>query len=147
MSKIVGQTTPFISVSQSADRRLDWWFGPAPLDALWPRSNVVGGAVAAIRYEMPRVLASGRRGDKLISLIAVDSSGAVMAGATIKAFRTSDDVANSLVGDTQEGPDVISQADGAFVMPVPNADPHYLVGYEAGSPDVAGTSVNTLIGS
>lgn len=138
-----------MALVRAVDRLTDGVFVPPAWDMVVNQSGVSISSSPIIgtrRYEVPAVIASGRRGDKLISLIAVDNVGAVLAGATLKAFRTLDDVANSLVADTREGPSVVSATDGRYTIPLPNADAHYIVAYKAGSPDVAGVTVNTLVG-
>lgn len=73
----------------------------------------------------------------MIAGIARDSSGAVLAGATLKLFRTADD---SLVSQT------ISDANGNYVLPASTQFAHYVVAYLVGTPDTAGATVNTLVG-
>jgi hypothetical protein len=69
--------------------------------------------------------------------VSRDSVGAVLPSATVKAFRTVDDV---------KVDQAVSGLDGGFVLSVVNLWEHYLVCYKAGSPDIFGTSVNTLVG-
>lgn len=80
------------------------------------------------------------RGNQIIhtlSGITKDSAGAVLAGCTVDMFRTLDDV---LVDRAT------SDGAGVYTIPVSGpGGPFYLVAYKAGAPDVAGTSVNTLI--
>lgn len=66
-----------------------------------------------------------------------DSGGTAVANATVQAFRTSDDF--------YLGQDV-SREDGTYTCPadVPAGTQCYLVAYKAGSPDIAGTTVNTI---
>jgi len=67
-----------------------------------------------------------------------DSSGSPLGGVNVHCFRTVDNVFMS---------ETISLADGSYEIRVPNGDQYYLVEYKAGSPDVAGTSLNTLTGA
>jgi hypothetical protein len=90
---------------------------------------------------------SGTKSRKVISGITRDSASAPLVGVTVQAFRTSADDANGYAANAQEGPTVISAPDGAYAVPVPNTDQHYLVAYKAGSPDLVGTTVNTLVGT
>jgi hypothetical protein len=68
-----------------------------------------------------------------------DSTGAVLGNCTVDWFNTADDV--KLDSAT-------SDANGLFEFRTggqpPNA--YYLVAYKAGSPDVAGTTINTITG-
>lgn len=66
----------------------------------------------------------------------LDSGGNPVA-ATVQGFRTSDDL---YVGETG------SDDSGRYSLPtIYLTDAHYLVAYRTGSPDTAGTTVNTLI--
>jgi hypothetical protein len=69
-----------------------------------------------------------------------DSAGAALGNCVVDWFNTADD---RLLGTTT------SDANGLFEFrsagQPPNA--YYLVAYLAGSPDVAGTTVNTLVGT
>jgi hypothetical protein len=71
--------------------------------------------------------------------ITRDQYGSPLPACTVKLFRTADDV----LLDTQ-----VSDANGAFVMRTSYyPDQHYIYTRKAGSPDVQGVSVNTLIGT
>jgi len=67
-----------------------------------------------------------------------DSGGTPVANAIVQAFRTSDD---AYAGEVQ------GNNDGTYLLGVEQskATAHYLVAYKAGSPDIAGTTVNTLL--
>lgn len=72
-----------------------------------------------------------------ISGVTKDSAGAVLGSCLVELFYTIDDrpVSKTLSDATT----------GAFSFAVgPNLS-CYIVAYKAGSPDVAGTSVNTLV--
>jgi hypothetical protein len=73
-----------------------------------------------------------------ITGITKDSAGAALGNCVIKLFRTSDDL---------ESYSTVSDASGNYILPVDNLTQWYAVAYKAGSPDVAGTTVNTLIGA
>jgi hypothetical protein len=65
-----------------------------------------------------------------------DESGASISGATVQGFVTASDL---YVGETT------SNSQGYYQLGTPYpATNHYLVAYKAGSPDVSGTTVNTL---
>lgn len=67
-----------------------------------------------------------------------DSGGTAVANAIVQAFVTATDAfAGEVAGNT----------DGTYTLGVEQAKttPHYLVAYKAGSPDIAGTTVNTLL--
>lgn len=67
-----------------------------------------------------------------------DSGGVAVANAIVQAFVTATD---AYQGEVQ------SNTDGTYVLGVQQgkATTHYLVAYKAGSPDTAGTTVNTLL--
>jgi hypothetical protein len=142
-----------------ADQRLLWSTRPKPSFAetvvLWPATSFAGvnnnpavdNTAFVPRAEFARdVKASGTHPQKVITGVCRDVTAAPLSGATVKAFRTSADATNALPADLQEGVPAVSAADGAYTVTVPNTDPHYLVSYKAGTPDVAGTTTNTLVG-
>jgi hypothetical protein len=75
---------------------------------------------------------------KFLKGLAVDTSDAPLSGVNLQAFRTSD--------DAFAGYEVQSRTDGSYDLatnfPAVN---HYIVAYLSGSPDRAGTTVNTLV--
>lgn len=73
-----------------------------------------------------------------ITGVTRDSNGTALGSCRVGLFRTMDD---SFVHQ------VTSDASGNYAIPASNLLQHYLVFYKTGSPDVAGSSVNTLIGS
>lgn len=72
----------------------------------------------------------------MLSGVTRDGAGAPIAGCTVDLFRTSTD---ERVGSA------ISDGAGAFSIFAAGAGPFYLVAYKAGSPDVSGTTANTLL--
>jgi hypothetical protein len=73
-----------------------------------------------------------------ITGVTKDSNGAALATAIVRLYRTADD---SYVHQTT------SDANGNYVIPASQNLQHYCNAYKAGSPDVAGTTVNTLVGT
>lgn len=75
----------------------------------------------------------------LISGVTRDVNGNPLGGCTVKLYTTVDDV---------ERYTTVSDGAGNFSFSVPsNGWTWYAVAYLAGSPDVAGTTVNTLVGA
>lgn len=75
-----------------------------------------------------------------ISGITKDSTGVVLGSCTVKLFRTVDDLLMETVTS-----DAVT---GAYSFAsVGLSETYYVVAYKAGSPDVAGTTVNTLVGA
>ena len=73
-----------------------------------------------------------------LSGITKDSTGAVLGSCHVDLFYTRNDV---LAGETTSDPTT-----GAFSFLIgPNAGTFFLVAYKPGSPDVAGTTINTLM--
>lgn len=70
--------------------------------------------------------------------ITKDSAGAVLADCTVDLFRTADDLlVDSMVSDGSGNYEFRSTSLSTL---------YYIVAYKVGSPDVAGTTVNTLVG-
>lgn len=85
----------------------------------------------------PLKIQDGNQTLKFVLGMAVDASDVPIANATVQAFRTSDD---ALAG---EG---VSRDDGSYAAPSRfGAGAHYIVAYKPGSPDIGGTTVNTLV--
>lgn len=76
----------------------------------------------------------GQQAKKIIGTTR-DSSGNPLGNCIVQGFQTSTD---TFVGQ------VTSDTAGYFELPTSYSGNHYLVCYKAGSPDVAGTSANTL---
>lgn len=143
------------NIVTAVDRRWDFGISPdaedvsrSSLMAQWPQSSLRGTdgaqiAVQALRAGAPGAYLmatmpwrSGARWPYVLAGIAKDSAGAALGGAMVRAFLTATDV---------EQAETISAADGAYSVGVPSNAAHYVVSYKAGSPDVAGVSLNTLI--
>ena len=119
-----------------------WWDAdttdPWEDGVLWPNSSLQGAGYFKATRHRQMARDSGARVYPRFMGISRDSSGAALGGATIKSYLTETDVEQAAC---------VSDAGGFFdlVSPVPqNGVNHYLVAYNAGSPDVAGTSINTL---
>lgn len=68
-----------------------------------------------------------------------DQYGAPVGGCVVQLFRTSDDL--FIMEQT-------SDTSGNFLLQSwYSPDTHYIVAYKAGSPDIFGTTVNTLVGA
>lgn len=114
---------------------------------LWPRSRYSGaemslamlsensGTMGRWGVELDDRAGGGAQAKKVIGL-TLDSVGAVCANAIVQGFVTATD---AYVGE------VTSDTGGYYELPTTNAGAHYLVAYKAGSPDIAGTTVNTIV--
>ena len=89
------------------------------------------GKVGTVVYRSPGVQANC-----LVTGITRDSAGAVLTGCVVDLFLTGGDVL--LASITSDGA-------GAFSFHNPGSGPFYIVAYKAGSPDVAGTTANTVL--
>ena len=76
--------------------------------------------------------------DTRITGVTRDSSGNPLANCLYALLRTGDNSVAALG---------TSDANGNFVIYASSQFTHYIVAYKAGSPDVAGTTVNTLVGT
>lgn len=73
----------------------------------------------------------------LISGITRDSAGAALGNCVVKVFRTGDD----MLCCTAE-----SDASGNYAISVDgNSYTRFIVSYKAGTPDISGTTANTLV--
>lgn len=119
--------------------------------SLWPRGRTIdaagyypdtmmfgGGPDGSDYFEPPSCGGSGTQTTKFIRGTTYDSGGAVLANAVVQGFVTTTE---TYVGA------VTSAEDGTYSLPTNNlaSVTHYVVAYKAGAPDVAGTTVNTLL--
>lgn len=114
---------------QSADeqkkKNMGLW-GPSPQT----RGYVGRGQIGTLQYR-----AVGLQTNRFITGITRNSTGVALGSCVTHLFAT--------------GPDTIvtfqtSDGSGNFSFPNPGSGPFYIVAYKPGSPDVAGTTVNTL---
>lgn len=114
--------------------------------ALWGRPRWCGGEMGMGMlnldagtngcYQQPPQAGGGQQQKKIIGTTR-DSGGAVLGSCVVQGFVTSTDAfVNQLTSDTA----------GYFELPTQFVGvAHYLVCYKAGSPDVGGTSLNTIV--
>ena len=115
---------------------------------LWPRSYLASGSGSSSPMLSED---SGSRGkwsttvddateggsqQKKITGNTLDSTGALLGSVVVQGFVTATD---AYVGQT------VSDANGWYSLPTPYVGQHYIVAYKPGSPDVAGTTVNTIV--
>ena len=79
---------------------------------------------------------TGGQQAKILTGTTRDSAGAVLGSCIVQGFLTAGDVC---VGETT------SDTAGWFSLPTPYTGAHYLVAYKAAGPDIAGTTLNTLV--
>jgi hypothetical protein len=110
----------------------------------WPatlRSRI--GTINALRLpaialpQPVRKLLSAPANPLFLFGVSRDSAGAILANCTVMIFRTED---KSFIGQT------VSDGVGAWSYSITVGGPFFLVEYLVGTPDRAGTSVNTLVG-
>lgn len=119
---------------------------PRYSDMLWPRSSLIGQDYTNIapiwdpirQYWEWNWFPTGGHVLKKISGVTLDSAGAALGSAVVQLFNTT---TGELV-DTQT-----SDSTGNYVCGDPNAVTCFTVAYKAGSPDIAGTTKNNLVGS
>jgi len=103
---------------------------------LGPRCVPVGGIGHSL-FSTPLLKAPQFFGSFSISGVTRDSAGSVLANCAVDLFLTAED---TLVASTT------SDGSGNFSFTVSgNSQNYFLRAYKPGSPDVAGTSLNTLI--
>lgn len=76
--------------------------------------------------------------DYYISGVTRDLNGNPLGGCTVTLYRTSDNSVAAIV---------LSDGSGNFRIASSSSLTHYIVAYLPGSPDVAGTTLNTLVGT
>jgi hypothetical protein len=110
----------------------------------WPRPGFIGdlavdvGLIEATWFELPEIT-RGTNTRYGIAGVTRDVYGSALGGVLVKLFLLSTDV---------KVDQIVSDPLGNFLVSTPfYPDDHYLVEYKAGSPDVFGSSVNTLIGA
>lgn len=111
---------------------------------LWSTSKTLNGgylfgydatSIGRFDYEERHIL-GGSSAKKIIGT-TLDQNGDPLGNCVVQGFLTSDD---TYVGQT------ISDTAGYYELTtLYPGQAHYLVAYKSGSPDVAGTTVNTLI--
>jgi hypothetical protein len=89
------------------------------------------GQVGTVVYRSPGAAVN-------FSIIGVtrDSAGAILGACRVELYPTARDVS---IAET------VSDGSGNFAFDMPGTGPFYLVAYKQGSPDVAGTTVNTIL--
>jgi hypothetical protein len=112
------------------------------VDALWPRSNFAPSSGNPIISPAPQLWEwnlppTGSHVLKVVSGLIYDENNNPVSGATVKLFNTS----TGVLVDTQT-----TASDGSYRCGDPNAVACFLVVYKAGSPDISGTSLNTVLG-
>lgn len=119
-----------------------------PWTCLWPSSKICSGDMSVPLgmfndtsessgvYEHTMLGHSGKRRHYFIRGTCKDALSNVLGGAVVQGFRTSDDL---FVGQTA------CDDRGVYELgTIYTSDAHYLVAYYPGSPDLAGSTVNTL---
>jgi len=90
---------------------------------LWARFYPVGGIASRVGFVG----------------VTRDQYGTPTGGCVVQLFRTSDDLFIM---------EITSDSNGNFLLQSwYTPDTHYIVAYKAGSPDIFGTTVNTLVGA
>lgn len=119
------------------EEELNSWYDLGLTNLFWPRSGLMSEA-GIIAQDPPwgqvelvsgAVSRFGYRG------VTRDANNSPLGGVTVKCFRTADD---SKVAD-----DVVSDANGNFIISTPYYEAHYLVMKKSGSPEVSGVTVSS----
>lgn len=122
--------------------RSRWSFGVhfsgAGFSAQDGAANIGNDLTSPCLFEPYSCDGAGTQSLKFIKGQTIDESSNALSGVTVQAFRTSD--------DAFAGYEVQSREDGSYDLATnfPGVN-HYVVAYLAGSPDRAGTTVNTLV--
>ncbi len=123
------------------------WRDPNQWRSLWSFGcKVNGGAIQEYAvdgqsgywgYETFSCDGPGQQSKRFIRGVTKDSGGTPISGCTVQGFVTSTD---AYVGED------VSRDDGTYLLGTDTLPgvAHYLVAYKPGSPDIAGTTVNTI---
>jgi len=108
---------------------------------LWSNSRMASNGSSepelSATWSNPDMRYGGQQQRKIIGTTRNSDGTATLGAAVVQGFITSTDAfVNQMVSD--------SGGYYEFCTPFPGVQ-HYLVAYKAGSPDVAGTTVNTLL--
>jgi hypothetical protein len=121
--------------------RVDW--KSSLWNELWPSASFGvgdrndGRPLLGICFDGRTQMRAGACNYKVIQGITRDNVGNPLGGVTVDAYDTLTDIKDATT---------ISDPSGNYVIYVPTNSTHYLVGYLAGSPDLAGTTQNILVG-
>lgn len=116
-----------------------WWPGNGGLDA-------GGGEWLEPVWHREPEKNSGAVSKMAIIGVTRDAGGTALGGCTVKLYKTAD----GAYPGTKDALlyEAVSDPSGNYAVYTQYyPDTHYLVAYKAGSPDVEGTTVNTLIGA
>jgi hypothetical protein len=116
----------------------DLW--PAAFGSTVDLCGIIGmdivSMAAQASFETPRVGDGGKQAWYFIKGQVLNASAVPQTGVIVRGFRTSD---NAYIGATT------SDVNGNYMLPTPYSGvSHFIVAYEAGAPDIAGTTVNNL---
>lgn len=100
-------------------------FEPRPFAEVYPNGATFNSSFSQVRQRW------------VISGLTKDSTGALLPNCVVALFRTNDSVLQA-VETSNENAEYVFTCDG-------NVDTRFCVAYKVGSPDVAGTTVNTLL--
>lgn len=124
-----------------------WWPGGSGMDSSGNEMFGNLGYNGNGGYDMPEVT-NGTNSRFGIVGVTRDVYGSPLTGAVVKLFLTNTPTGSQIALADNKIDQVNSDANGAYFVSTPfYPDQHYLVVYKAGSPDVFGSSVNTLIAS
>jgi hypothetical protein len=124
----------FTWFGEVGDQRSPWWPGGGTLS--FGDASVDFAMMGGVWYALPDT-SRGSMGRWGVSGVTRDVYGSPLGGVTVKLYQTSSDLMVS---------SVVSDPLGNYFVTTPfYPDAHYLVFYKAGSPDVFGTTPNTLI--
>lgn len=98
--------------------------------------NLSADAGTSSRWGVNQIEGAGSQAQKKFKGNTLDKNGARLGNCTVRGFRTSDNLFTCIV---------VSDPGGYYELCVAYTDAHFIVAYKSGSPDRAGTTINTLI--
>lgn len=127
-----------IDVDKSVMQRAQDVVQPFMPSSLYGDMALDFGELSISPWVLPPPVPSGANGRLGFNGFTRDASGGVIGGVTVKLFLTATDVKQS---------ETVSDAGGLFVVSTAEAGAHYLLFYKTGTPDISGTTVNTMLGA
>ena len=111
------------------------WTRPGFISAGWASVNTMDFDIGVVQPWEPVSQVAGCLKPQFIYGQILDSNSSPISGATILCFVSATNKLESAC---------LSDANGYYQAPCYQSGNHYIVAYDAASPDLAGTTVNTL---
>ena len=109
---------------------------PIAVDRKGFARNIANPSVGRVGRVIPFRSRTFSTANTAITGTTKDSAGAALSACVVKLYITGSDALRA---------QTISDAVGNYRFDNPGSGPFYIVAYKAGAPDIAGTTINTLV--